>query len=233
MLRTLDAKLHIFRLLKEVPHPGMRTAFRRKYYGRLRKYTSVNLDSVLAGLPERSVVVDLGANKGSFTRQVLHRAEEVHAVEPDPLVFRMLEQSFTSEPRVKLYNAAIGAQNGEISFYRQTEFDERDPTRYSVSSSVFPGHRGIDSARAMTVPQIGIVGFLRAIGKHIDLMKIDIEGAEVPVLETLFDSELLNNISVILVETHEHSLPELVDRTDALRQRAKRFDRPKVDLNWH
>jgi FkbM family methyltransferase len=193
----------------------------------------VNLDSVLAGLPERSVVVDLGANKGSFTRQVLHRAGEIHSVEPDPLVFRTLEQSFASEPRVKLYNAAIGAEDGEISFYRQVEFDERDPTRYSVSSSVFPAHRGVDGAHPIRVPQIGIVGFLRKIGKHVDLMKIDIEGAEVPVLETLFDTALLKSISVILVETHEHSLPELVDRTDALRQRARRFDRPKVDMNWH
>jgi FkbM family methyltransferase len=233
MLRTLDAKLHIFRILKEMPHARVRTAFLRKYYGRLRKYTSVDLESVLAGLPDRLVAVDLGANQGSFTQQVLGRADEIHAVEPDPLVFEKLQATFATQPNVKLYNAAIGGKDGEISFYRQSEFDESDPLRNSVSSSVFSDHRGVNAARAITVPQIGIVRFLEKIGKHVDLMKVDIEGAEVPFLETLFDSVLLNRISVILVETHEHALPQLVDRTDALRQRAKQFARPKIDMNWH
>jgi len=233
MLSIFDAKLHIFRILKEAPFPRMRTAFLRKYYGRLRKYAGVDLDTVLAGLPDRLVVVDLGANQGWFTQQILDRADEIHAVEPDPLVFEILRRNVASRTNVRLYNAAIGAEDGEVTFYRQLEFDAQNPARNSVASSVFSGHEAVNGAQGITVPQIGIVSFLEKIARPVDLMKIDIEGAEVPVLETLLSSTMLNTVSVILVETHEHVLPELANRTDALRQRIKRLERPKIDLNWH
>ena len=53
------------------------------------------------------------------------------------------------------------------------------------------------------------------------------------MLETLLSSSLAQNISVMLVETHEHVLPELVDRTHALRKRVKTFSCPRIDMNWH
>jgi hypothetical protein len=62
---------------------------------------------------------------------------------------------------------------------------------------------------------------------------MDIEGSEVPVLETLLASPLSNEVSVILVETHEHVLPNLVERTFALRQRAAKISQPAINMDWH
>jgi hypothetical protein len=53
------------------------------------------------------------------------------------------------------------------------------------------------------------------------------------MLETLLSSPLAQNISIMLVETHEHMFPELVDRTHAIRKRVNALSGPQIDMNWH
>jgi FkbM family methyltransferase len=191
------------------------------------------MEAICNQLPPSPVIVDLGANQDIFLPvNILDRAE-VHAVEPDPTVFKILRKNVGDRKNVVLYNVAIGAEDGEVSFYRERGFNPADPARYSLGASVFSEHEAINRTEQIKVPQIGILSFLQKIGKPVDLMKMDIEGAEVPVLETLLDSHLLHNISVILVETHEHVLPTLVDRTDAIRRRVKNISRPRINMNWH
>jgi FkbM family methyltransferase len=229
-----DLKLNVFRVLKEVPIPLVRRRFLRSYYGRLRRHTRIDLIPIFANLPRKPVIVDLGANERLFVPdQFMSEAAEIHAVEPDPDIFRFLKASVCGRSNVFLYNAAIGASDGSISFYRQTLFDPSNPVKYSLGASIFPQHQAVSDAASMSVPQIGILPFLAKIGKRVDLMKVDIEGAEVPMLETLLSSPLAQNVSVMLVETHEFVLPDLVDRTDAIRRRVRRLSRPQIDMNWH
>ena len=229
-----DLKLGIFWVLKAVPIQSIRTRFLRSYYGRLRRHTRVDLDAIFAKLPPSPVIVDLGANCRLFIPDsILNRAAEVHAVEPDPAIFELLREGVGGRKNVVLYNAAIGATDGSVTFYRQTKFDHHDPAKYSLGASIFSGHQAVNSNAPIIVPQIGILTFLEKIGKHIDLMKVDIEGAEVPMLEVLLSSPLAQNISVMLVETHEHALPELVNRTNAIRERVKTLTLPQIDMHWH
>jgi len=232
MSDPFDLKLLIFRILKEVPVARVRTAFLRKYHGRRRAFVQTDLEALLKRLPERPTVVDLGANQGWFSTKMIDIAGELHAVEPDPMVFGMLRDALDECENVTLYNMAVGPEDGEIAFYRHAEF-ESDPKGHSVSSSTFGSHESVDHSHRIMVPQMDICTLLEKIGKTVDLMKIDIEGAEVPVLERLLDSEWATSVSVILVETHEHVLPELVDRTEALRRRAALLDRPHIDMSWH
>ena len=176
--------------------------------------------------------MDIGANQGYFSEQVVGVAGELHSIEPDPDVFRVLEDTLSDKENVKFYNVAIGDRDGEVRFFRQKDFDTDDPVRNSVGSSVFDEHQAVDSSSSFVVPQMGILTLLESISKPVDLMKMDIEGAEVPVLEKLLDSPLAANISTLLVETHEHVLPGLVDRTFALRKRVKGISRPRVIMEW-
>ena len=228
-----DLKLHVFRLLKYFPNSSVQKMFKRKYYGRLRAYNKTDLDAVFSRLPDRPTIVDFGANDRPFLPEILlEKAGEFHAVEPDPLVFEILRANTISHNNVRIYNAAIDSDDGEITLYRQSGFEAHDPVKNSVGSSIFADHASVNPTLAITVQKIGILTFLNMIGKHVDLMKMDIEGAEVQVLETLLSSPLQKTVSYILVETHEHVLPELVNRTDDLRRRAKKLNRPKIDMNW-
>jgi len=213
-----DWRLQVARILKEMP--AIRKRFLCIYYGRLRRYVSVDMLSILSSLPDRPVIVDLGANDRLFVpEQVIERAAHIHAVEPDPMVYSLLRRNVGSRKNVTLYNAAIGSHSGTVNFYR---------AEASVASSVYP-----NGTEPLKVPQIGILSFLQMVGSFVDLMKIDIEGAEVPVLETLLPSPLIARVGMILVETHEHCFPELAERTDQIRRRAKRIRGTQINMNWH
>jgi FkbM family methyltransferase len=228
-----DLKLNIFRVLKAAPISSVRSRFLRSYYGRLRMHTKADFEAVFAKLPPNPVIVDLGANDALFVPElVLSNAAEIHAVEPDPAIFELLRKSVASLKNVFLYNAAIGATDGWVEFYRAAQFDPQDPVKHSMMASTFK-HPDVNVVAPLTLPQIGILTLLEKIGKPVDLMKVDIEGAEVPMLETLLSSPLAQNISIMLVETHEHMFPELVDRTHAIRKRVNALSGPQIDMNWH
>ena len=65
-------------------------------------------------------------------------------------------------------------------------------------------------------------GISRISDDDIGILKVDIEGAEVPLLEALFDrSDLMGRISHIFAETHEWLIPDHKPRVKALRARAR------------
>ena len=65
----------------------------------------------------------------------------------------------------------------------------------------------------------------------IGIVKIDAEGAEVPILESILGNKsLANRIGYIFAELHEALFPELSARYNALRDRCNAL--PHVNLNW-
>ena len=72
------------------------------------------------------VVLDIGANVGLFTRQVLRAVDGIpacHLIEPDPGNFRALSRNLEAVrgPAVHAYNVALGAADGQAVFFRDGE----------------------------------------------------------------------------------------------------------------
>ena len=176
--------------------------------------------------------IDLGANLGEYTRRMAAVAERVIAVEPDPWTIVRLREAVADLPNVEVIEKAAGSSNGTIKLYRHLEFDPSSGVR-SESSSVFADKRNVDSQSALQVEQFDLLAYLDSVPGRIGILKIDIEGAEVPILERLFESPLLSRIGYIFCETHEGSIPALAARTDALHRKAARIRSPIVDLYWH
>lgn len=64
-------------------------------------------------------------------------------------------------------------------------------------------------------------------------MKLDIEGAELDILETLDREAMFDRIRVLVAETHERKFKDLRPRFRALRQGfAERHDPNRVNLDW-
>src|SRR4051812_12058458 len=61
--------------------------------------------------PRVEVVVDVGANRGAWTREALTMFPDchVHGFEPSKSAFHQLSSSLGSDPRVSLWNTALGA----------------------------------------------------------------------------------------------------------------------------
>ena len=81
------------------------------------------------------------------------------------------------------------------------------------------------------VDQIDLPAFIAALPR-VSLLKLDVEGSEVPILERLLDTGMASRIDCIFAETHERSVPELSARTVALRQRIARENLLHVSLDW-
>ncbi len=90
-----------------------------------------------------------------------------------------------------------------------------------------------DTGNTFLVEQVDIINFLLEMEEDFGIIKIDAEGAEVPILERLLDHDTLaNKIHYVFAETHERIFPELSARYLALRNKCDESLRPHVNLNW-
>ena len=87
--------------------------------------------------------------------------------------------------------------------------------------------------RETEVECIDLASFIRELGRPVTLLKMDIEGAEVSVLNRMIDTGAIDEVQLAIVETHERFSEELAAATNALRERlsAAGMDR-KVRLDW-
>ena len=176
--------------------------------------------------------IDLGANVGVYTRKMASGTKRVIAFEPDPWTVDTLEANVADLNNVRIKNVAAGNCERTVLLYRHSRF-EQDPTFYSESSSVVATKNNVAVENAVEVRQIDFIRYLEDIGEEIGVLKMDIEGAEVDLLEALFDrSDILKRINYIFAETHEGRIPEHKARVRALRTRAFRMQRPYVNLYW-
>ena len=183
-------------------------------YGELQVMRDILLDEdyslgVLTAAPR--VILDVGANIGlaALYFRTRYPEAEIVAIEPDPETFAKLERNLGGDPRVRLVNAAVAAERGELLLFR--------PAGYSIASSLKPS--GTEPASCDRVRVETLDGLCDEMElAHIDLVKLDVEGAE---LETLRGFSRLDGVSVLIGEAH----PQLLgDDLDEFFRLLERFD---------
>ena len=176
--------------------------------------------------------IDLGANVGAYTRRMALVAERVIAFEPDPFAFAVLRARVADLDNVSIENAAAGTSDGAALLYRHPRFD-RDPASYSESSSLISGKNNVSEEKAIEVRQVDFIEYLDGLDEDIAILKIDVEGAEVDLLEALLERpDLLERIDHVFVETHESRIPDHEPRVQSLRARVRGMERPRINLYW-
>ena len=225
----MTSKLFKYQLLRLLPGAAGRR-YKRKF-SRLHARTNGFNDALRRS--EGMTCIDLGANVGEYTRKMSSGAKQVIAFEPDPWAHAALQANVSDLDNVKIENAAAGASEGTVLLYRHALFED-DPALYSESSSIVASKRNVIEENAIEVRQIDFIRYLEVLDEEIGIIKIDIEGAEVELLEALFDRpDILNRIDYIFAETHETRIPGHESRVNALRKGARHMKRPHVNLHWH
>lgn len=188
-------------------------------------------ETVARRLRPGDVAIDAGANLGIFTEMLAGTGATVHAFEPDPHAFKKLEARVGDRPNVRLHRLAVSDRPGMVRLFRSTRFGD-DPDYWSMSSSVFAEKANVSPDDFIEVEQISLTDFIRDLREPVRLLKIDIEGAEVPVLEAIFGEGLMDRIGYIFAETHEKKIPHLAERTAALRRIARLHWSKRINLDW-
>lgn len=138
------------------------------------------------------VILDIGANIGLATLWFKHRYPDARiiAVEPDPESFALLERNTRGIAGVERVNAALTAADGFIGLER----GGLNPSAFHVRP-LQPGERGVE---AISMPSL----LARLNLTAVDLLKLDIEGAEKEVFEA-DDLAWMDQVKVIAVELHD------------------------------
>jgi len=142
-----------------------------------------------APLADDAVVIDLGVNQAEFSREVSARYGcRIVGVEP----VRELHADLPELPRSTFDQLAITAHNEPVTLHLNTDFD----------ATIVPALRRGDSEPAtvdgVTLPEL----LSRRDVAHAALVKVDIEGAELEMLETI-DEGTLRRIDQLSVEFHD------------------------------
>ncbi|CAM8662175.1 fkbM_fam, methyltransferase, FkbM family [Paracoccaceae bacterium] len=193
------------------------------------------LTAITAMLKPGDLAVDCGANMGVVTERLAATGADVVAFEPDPFAFKTLEQKLANLPNVTLINAAVGVGSGTVRLMRADNFGD-NPEGASVKSTILDGGRRIDAENAVEVPLIDFPSWVDDQVKtrgEVAFIKMDIEGAELDILEKMDAEQLFQNVRCLVAETHERKFKDLRDRYKALRDTVSESYAPgKVNLDW-
>ncbi len=207
----------------------------RRHKRNLRKaWAEGYLTGITAMLKPGDLAVDCGANMGLITAQLAATGADVVAFEPDPFAFSVLVEKFGAFPNVELINAAVGIGTGTVRLMRADNFGT-NPVGASVKSTILDGGRKIDAENMIDVPLVDFPAFLReqAGADGIAFVKMDIEGAELDILEVMDRDGLFAHVRCLVAETHERKFSHLRPRYRALRSGfAERYPAAKVNLDW-
>ena len=176
--------------------------------------------------------IDLGANVGDYTRMMASVAKRVIAFEPDPWTLEVLQANVADLENVSIEKAAAGTREGRVLLYRHVRFED-NPILYSESSSLIANKINVSEEGAVEVRQIDFIGYLERLNEDIGVIKVDIEGAEVDLLEALLDRpDIMKRIDYIFVETHESRISDHELRVKLLQDRVQEIQRPRINLHW-
>jgi FkbM family methyltransferase len=143
------------------------------------------------------VIIDCGANIGvsALYFKCLYPNAIIHCFEPHPVAFQLLQQNITDNKlgNVFLYEKALSDVEGTLSLHLSTSNELINSS--IVVNSESGGHTMVKSTK--------LSQFLENFDR-VDLIKIDVEGAETEIIVDLVKNTVLNSgkIKEFIIEYH-------------------------------
>jgi FkbM family methyltransferase len=158
-----------------------------------------HLDSL--GLPMAPTVVDIGANLGAFTLAVRAARPQAHIIsfEPGPTAFRMLvhnvRRNQSPAGTTALHQMAVTGSGAGSTVRLAERFGDL------CTSSILGDASGEPPGNTIEVPSRSLADVLSGCPNGVDLVKIDVEGAEYDMICTTTPA-VLRATRQLVVEYH-------------------------------
>jgi FkbM family methyltransferase len=169
------------------------------------------------GIDHRAVVLDLGANEGDFSRAMIAQFGcTVLAVEPSGEHCQRLQRI----EGLRVIQAAVSASDGWAVFHVCAN---------SQSSTIRPlpneSYKRTERIESLTLESL----LLQQNIDRIDILKIDIEGAEADLFRSVSDQRL-SSIPQISIEFHDYNGMISATETDAIETRLADLGLHRIQL---
>jgi FkbM family methyltransferase len=165
------------------------------------------------------VVVDAGANIGYYTilaSRLVGPTGRVYAFEPDPTAFEILRRNvrLNGADNVVAEQKALSNANTTLELFIASD-NKGDDRIYQPKGEQRP---------SIKVPAVRMDDYLRGKVEHVDMVKIDTQGAEAVIIEGMAETIRANEQMVMIVEFWPSGLAGLGSDAAALLKRLRADD---------
>ncbi len=201
-IQTLGPRLRRRNTRTSIRVPGLRgRLLLRARTSDLRAFQQIFVDGDhdLTLPDEPKVIVDAGANVGFASVAFASRfpRAQIVALEVDAGNYAMLCQNVAAYPNVHPVHAGLWSHQAQLKIDNPS--DEAWAFRVSPTETSSPSTESI--------PALGVLDVCRLAGvETIDILKIDIEGAELDVFSRDVET-WIDRVQVIMIELHDHLRP--------------------------
>jgi FkbM family methyltransferase len=193
---------------------------------RAQPWFAINGDKTLRliyNLNRNSIVFDLGGYEGQWASDIFSMYQcKVFIFEPVTEFFNKIKSRFKQNENIFVYNYGLSSKNTKLQIAKCND-----------GSSIF-NEKGCEKE------EIFLRNILEFLQEHnisaIDLIKINIEGAEYDLLEHLIQSNFITNIINLQIQFHDF-VPDAEVRMKAIQEKLAKthhltYQFPYVWENW-
>jgi FkbM family methyltransferase len=168
------------RLAETVVTPGGAGAMRACRPFSLAAFRLVR--SLVADGSSFATVIDVGANAGQFTAAALHAWPHARVIAFEPLAdaAKLVADVAGAARAVEVHQCALGAEDGEIEFFRHTHALSSSALRVSEAARPLPWAEELPG-ETVTLHRLDTVIAERRLVQPV-LLKLDVQGFELEVL---------------------------------------------------
>ena len=139
-------------------------------------------------LSEDDIFIDGGSFRGEFIEKITDYYDcKAFGFEPLSEYAEILNQKFINNPKVKIIDSALSSEDGSAYFNedQQSSYIDNKKTKQLVSTKRLETFMKEESI------------------KNIGLLKLNVEGSEYEIIESLIKSEKISNIKHLHIQFHD------------------------------
>ena len=167
-------------------------------------------------LNENSVVLDIGGYTGDFANLIYNKYFcNIYIFEPVDIYYNKLQDRFKNIDKIKIFNYGISGENKKFNLI------------YDNNCSYF------EPANTENIKLKSFLEIYKELNlNNIDLLKLNVEGAEYDILNNIYKNTLMNNIKDIQVQFHYHLLNDPEKTLQEIRSKLSKTHKQTWNYEW-
>lgn len=170
-------------------------------------------------LTHRSLIIDAGAYKGSWAKTMAYRYDcKILAYEPVKAFYDAAKALLQPYGKAKIFHYGVGATTQQLSI----GLNDNASSVYDISGET-------ESIKLRGIKEI----MTNDVKRQVDLFKINIEGGEYDLLETILDNDMISSFNNLQIQFHNFSfVRDPVARRDKIRERLAKTHKLTYEYTW-